>query len=58
MTEEVRALAQAAGLPLPQERASLLSASLSMLWLGRDVLLSLPLGEEGPAAVFRAPATT
>jgi hypothetical protein len=56
--EEVRALAQAAGLPLPQERDPLLAASLPMLWLGRDILLSLPLGEEGPAAVFKAPATT
>jgi hypothetical protein len=56
--EEVRALAQAAGLPLPQERAPLLAASLPMLWLGRDILLSLHLGEEGPAAVFKAPATT
>ncbi len=54
--EEAAALAQAAGIPLPQERVPLLAASLPLVRRAMEALSSLPLGEgEGPAGVFRAP---
>jgi len=54
--EEVQALAQAAGVPLPQERVAFLAASLPLVRQAMEALSSLRLGEgDGPAGAFRAP---